>query len=211
MYSVVPPAIVGQLAYQYIRTYFVPYTLNMCTDLCILVLPVPVICNLQMTLKRRLTVIAVITTGGSAVLVSGLRAIIMFEFGSSPDFTWTLGEMVIISNVEMQVAIFAANMPSLKAFYTLWRKHQLGPGEGVEGGYSSGPKANTSRLQDGVKLPSRRNLSRANRGMDDKGQIAATLTTTEIVEELFDGHHHTTMEDKSDHGGSMRSKTSTVV
>lgn len=86
-----------------------------------------------MTVRRRLTIIAVLTTGGSAVMVSGLRAIILFKFGSSPDFTWTLAEMVIISNVEMQVAIVAANMSSLKAFYVLWRKHQLGPGQGVEG------------------------------------------------------------------------------
>ncbi|RFU23570.1 hypothetical protein B7463_g12768, partial [Scytalidium lignicola] len=39
-------------------TYFVPYSLNMTTDLLILFLPLPVVWNLKMTLKRRLAVLA---------------------------------------------------------------------------------------------------------------------------------------------------------
>jgi hypothetical protein len=124
----------------------------MVTDVCILVLPLPVILTLKMTLKRRLAVLAVVTTGGSAVLVSGLRAIILFEFASSPDFTWALGKMVIISNVEMQVAILAANMPALKAFYSCWRKQRLGRGQGVDLVYNSKSKSKRSERLDDIEM-----------------------------------------------------------
>jgi hypothetical protein len=126
----------------------------MATDVCILILPLPVIMSLQMTIKRRLGVLAVITMGGSAIIVSGLRAIILFEFAASPDFTWVLGKMVIISSVEMQVAILAANMPSLKAFWSCWRMHRLGRGEGVGIEYSF-TRARNSRRTDNVEMGSR--------------------------------------------------------
>lgn len=157
---------------------------NMTTDLFILVLPLPVIWTLQMTLKRRLAVLCVITTGGSAVLTSGLRAIILFEFATSPDFTWSLGKMVIISNVEMQVGIIAANMPSMKAFYTCWRQNKLGPGGGVDIDYGSGSKSKNSKpsqgdieMNSGISTPRPRN-----RG---KTPDPVCLTITESEEILF--------------------------
>ncbi|KAI0136484.1 hypothetical protein BJ170DRAFT_677357 [Xylariales sp. AK1849] len=129
-------------------TYFVPYTLNMTTDIFILLLPLSVIGTLNMPLKRRLSVLAVVTTGGSAVLISGLRAILIFEFATSPDFTWALGKMVIISSVEIQVGILAANMPSLKAFYTCWRKDKLGRGQGADLAYSRSKSRNSRKQGD---------------------------------------------------------------
>ncbi|KAF4949865.1 hypothetical protein FSARC_13367 [Fusarium sarcochroum] len=165
-------------------TYFVPYTLNMTTDLLILVLPLPVIWTLQMSVQRRLGVIAVLTTGGSAVLTSGLRAIILFEFATSPDFTWSLGKMVIISNVEMQVGIVAANMPALKAFYTCWRDNKLGPGQGVSTGLS-GASPGSKGSQNGMELQG--GLS----GSRDRGKVKTpgltVLSANESEEKLFQG------------------------
>lgn len=158
---------------------------NMTTDLFILILPLPVILTLHMTLKRRLAIISVITTGGAAVLTSGLRAIILWEFATSPDFTWSLGKMVIISNVEMQVGILAANMPSLKAFYTCWRKNTLGPGQGVGVGHSSGSGGKDSkRSRDDMEMGSGLETPRSR----NKGKVPdpACLTMTESEERLFE-------------------------
>ncbi|KAM0199738.1 hypothetical protein ACHAPQ_011885 [Fusarium lateritium] len=156
----------------------------MTTDLLILVLPLPVVWTLQMSVQRRLGVIAVLTTGGSAVLTSGLRAIILFEFATSPDFTWSLGKMVIISNVEMQVGIVAANMPALKAFYTCWRDSKLGPGKGVSTGLS-GASPGSKSSQNGMELQS--GLS----GSKDRGKVKTpgltVLSATESEEKLFQG------------------------
>ncbi|KAL7782340.1 hypothetical protein V8C43DRAFT_296088 [Trichoderma afarasin] len=113
-------------------TYFVPYSLNLFVDVCILFLPLPTIWTLQMSLKRRLAVLVVLTTGGSAVLIGGLRAIILIEFSKSPDFTYSLGKMVIISSAEMSIGIIAANMPALKAFWSCWRQNKLGVGKATD-------------------------------------------------------------------------------
>ncbi|GKU12708.1 unnamed protein product [Fusarium langsethiae] len=79
---------------------------------------------------RKLAVSAVITAGGSAVLCGALRAIVLLEFAKSTDFTWALGKMVIISAIEIDMGIIAANMPAIKAFYRCWRQGKLGPGQG---------------------------------------------------------------------------------
>lgn len=110
---------------------FVPFALTLATDIFILVLPLPIVLSLQMSPKRRMTVLAVVTTGGSAVVVCGLRGIILVEAATAPDFTFTLGKLLVMLNAELQVAIIAANMPALKAFYTFWRQQRLGPGQGI--------------------------------------------------------------------------------
>ena len=63
------------------------------------------------------------TAGGIAVIVSCLRIIVLHQFAVSADFTYILGKMVIISALELNVAIMAANAPSLKA---VWLKHISG-------------------------------------------------------------------------------------
>ncbi|KAL3483921.1 hypothetical protein BJX62DRAFT_230654 [Aspergillus germanicus] len=104
-------------------TYYVPVSLNIMTDFIILFLPIRPLWNIQASLSRRLGVIAVVTVGGVAVVVSCLRIIVLHEFAANPDFTYILGKMVIISAVELDVAIMAANAPSLKA---VWLKHVSG-------------------------------------------------------------------------------------
>lgn len=159
-----------------------------------------------MTLRRRLGVLAVISTGGSAVLTSGLRAIILVEFANSPDFTWTLGKMVIISNVEMQVGIIAANMPSLKAFYTCWRQNKLGPGQGTDLMHSSGQGGKNSKgSQSDMELHSGLASSKGR----SRGKMAdpMSLTMTESEEKLFESQKHGAK--KREYESSMQSVQST--
>ncbi|KAF9639898.1 putative integral membrane protein [Lasiodiplodia theobromae] len=106
-------------------TYFVPYSLMLSLDIVIFIIPIHTVWKLQMTLRRKLQVLSVICTGGAAVLVSALRLVVLLEFSRSPDFTWTLGKMIIISSFEINVAIIASNMPSMKALWTSWRDGTL--------------------------------------------------------------------------------------
>lgn len=96
---------------------------NILTDFIILFLPIRPLWALQASLTRRLGVIAVVSVGGVAVVVSCLRIIVLHQFAINPDFTYILGQMVIISAVELNVAIMAANAPSFKA---IWLKHVSG-------------------------------------------------------------------------------------
>ncbi|KAI1844338.1 hypothetical protein JX266_009432 [Neoarthrinium moseri] len=142
--------------------------------------------NLQMTLKRRLTILAVVTTGGSAVLVSGLRAIVLFEFSTSPDFTWSIGKMAIISNIEMQVAILAANMPSLKAFYTCWRMQKLGRGQGVDLAYHQSRHLNPGRPED-IELSRKLKSSFPSVSMRNRPRDTTAASIAASEERLYEG------------------------
>lgn len=75
-----------------------------------------------MSLRRKLSILAVVCLGGIAVLVSALRIIVALEFLADPDdTTYGLAKLVIMTCVELQVAIVTANMPAVKALWTLWR------------------------------------------------------------------------------------------
>jgi hypothetical protein len=89
-------------------------------DLIILILPVQLLWNMQASRRRRIVLIGVITFGGMSPIVSFLRIIVLHEFEASPDFTWTLGKMVIVSAIELDVAIMASNAASMKA---IWMKY----------------------------------------------------------------------------------------
>lgn len=127
---------------------------NILTDFIILSLPIRPLWNMQASLSRRLGVIAVVSVGSVAVIVSCLRLIVLHEFAVNPDFSYILGKMVIISAAELNVAIMAANAPSLKA---VWLKHVSGslsnymssmPLSSLSKKQNSAPEAPVSRRRD---------------------------------------------------------------
>lgn len=156
---------------------------NLFTDILIFLLPIPTIWTLNMSLRRRVAVLVVLTTGGSAVLTGGLRAIILFEFSESPDFTWSLGKMVIISNVELSVGILAANMPAMKAFWTCWRQNKLGPGQGLSLGDGSAVKDHTfSGSRGALEMDNR---ATASKNLSEMGR-PSRIPSTESEEKLWE-------------------------
>jgi hypothetical protein len=74
-------------------------------------------------------------------MVACFRLIPLFELNSTTDLSYTLGKMVIVAALEIQLAVVAVNLPSLKA---LWIK-LLGD-ESVGSGRSY-PKKKAYRLR----------------------------------------------------------------
>jgi hypothetical protein len=99
---------------------FVPAAFSIFTDLLIVTLPIQPLWAIQVSLRKRLMLISIVSLGGVEVLVSLLRLIVLREFQKGTDFTYVLGKLIIISSVEIEVAIICANAPSLKIF---WAKH----------------------------------------------------------------------------------------
>ncbi|RFU24581.1 hypothetical protein B7463_g11754, partial [Scytalidium lignicola] len=117
--------------------------------------------------------------------------------------------MVIISNVEMQVAIVAANMPSLKAFYTCWQQNKLGPGKGTGLAHSSGGGAggtsggkSSEGSQGNIQLRSGVSASAKSRSKS-KAPDPMALTMTESEEKLFETQNQ--KQKNSDYESSMQS------
>jgi hypothetical protein len=95
-----------------------------------------------MSVRRKIAVLSVIGFGACAVLIACFRLIPLIELNDSPDFSYILGEMVIVAALEIQFAIIAINLPSLKA---LWLRITSG---------SSGGSEPESSNQKGYKLSS---------------------------------------------------------
>jgi hypothetical protein len=63
----------------------------------------------------------IISLGAVVVLISCIRLSILLEFQKkTADFTYVLGKLIIISVIELEVAIMAANAPSLKILFQTW-------------------------------------------------------------------------------------------
>ncbi|KAL1961623.1 hypothetical protein VTN77DRAFT_1373 [Rasamsonia byssochlamydoides] len=104
-------------------TLYIPASLNVITDLLIYILPIYPLWVLQMTLKRRIGLILCFTVGGSTILVSLLRFIVLVQLGSGSRTTYVYGSVDIVTTIELCTAIITANMPSLRS---VWKKHVSG-------------------------------------------------------------------------------------
>lgn len=139
-------------------------------------LPISTVLGLQMSTNRKIAVLAVISFGASAVLVACFRLIPLFELNSSPDTSYVLGKMVIVAAVEIQLAIIAVNLPSLKA---LWNK--------ITGGSSAGSQPLYSN-QRSYKLSTVKSSSKLRSNGFSRGSITRLehdVRSTESEEELF--------------------------
>ena len=74
--------------------------------------------NCQISFRRKVAVLSVLTFGSISVVIAICRLIPLLELGSPSaepiDTSWILGKMIIIAALETQFAIVAVNLPSLK-------------------------------------------------------------------------------------------------
>jgi len=90
-------------------------------DVLIVILPIRSLWAIQVSLRKRIALILIISLGAIVVLISCIRLKILLEFQTeSVDFTYVLGKLIIISVIELEVAIMAANAPSLKILFQTW-------------------------------------------------------------------------------------------
>lgn len=88
---------------------------NIAMDIYILALPIGVILQLHMTLRRRLGVLAIIGAGLSSLIISCIRIPIVISLTKSPDTSYEIGKMIIVVALEIQFATVAVNLPSFTA------------------------------------------------------------------------------------------------
>lgn len=72
-------------------------------------------------MRRKIAVLCVIGFGGISVLIACCRIVILLRLSSpspSLDTSYILGTMIVVSALEIQSAIIAVNLPSLKALWT---------------------------------------------------------------------------------------------
>ncbi|KNG46212.1 integral membrane protein [Stemphylium lycopersici] len=94
-----------------------PCASNILVDLYLLMLSISTICNLKASKRKKLAGLRVTAFGSISVIIACLRIPQLLALASSTDKSWVMGEMIIVASLEIQFAIIAVNLPSLKILW----------------------------------------------------------------------------------------------
>ncbi|RNJ58055.1 hypothetical protein D7B24_005200 [Verticillium nonalfalfae] len=94
---------------------------NIFTDVVLATLPIPIIWNLQMKRRVRLSVIAILSLGYFAVAMGVVKAIYQIAYGSNPDKTFEQS-VQFWGFLQLQLGIIAACAPALKPLVSRFLK-----------------------------------------------------------------------------------------
>ena len=95
--------------------FFANAAFNVITDILVMVLPIPVIAQLQITRKQRIGLGLIFCVGILATATSIVRMTTLQTGSKSTDITWTTTNSTIWSGIEINVAIVCACLPILRA------------------------------------------------------------------------------------------------
>lgn len=98
--------------------YYSQAGFNILSDIVILLLPMPVLYNLQMRRNKRIALIAIFSIGSIAVIASAVR-VYALTIWSAPhaDVPYAGANILIWSQIEINTAIISASIPSLKPLF----------------------------------------------------------------------------------------------
>jgi hypothetical protein len=150
---------------------------NIILDFYILLLPISTVLHLRMPPRRKIAVLSIIAFGSSSPIIACIRLYPLMLLKSSPDISWVLGIIIIIAGFEIQFAVIAVNLPSLKALYIRFT------GENSTGSNERGSEGRSGRR--GYKLAS---FGRSGKSRSERGSITRLergIMSTESEEELF--------------------------
>ncbi|KAK1569460.1 uncharacterized protein LY79DRAFT_653959 [Colletotrichum navitas] len=93
---------------------------NIITDAFVVMLPIPYVLALQMSRPQKLALLGVFLLGTFVTIISivRLQTILSVDL-KSPDITWNFCSTIIWTNVEANIAIVCACLPSLKPLLSL--------------------------------------------------------------------------------------------
>lgn len=92
-------------------------SVNIATDVLFAVLPVPIIWNLQVNLRTRLTLVFILGLGVFACVASIVKTVIQAGVLSDPDWTYH-DSFFMWNNIEFNIGILAATLPSLRPLFS---------------------------------------------------------------------------------------------
>lgn len=97
--------------------YFGQAGFNIASDVAILVLPIPVVWNLQMKSQKRIAVISIFSIGSIAVLASIIRIYALYLWSTDPDTPYQGARILIWSQIELNTAVISSSIPALKPLF----------------------------------------------------------------------------------------------
>ncbi|KAJ5822964.1 hypothetical protein N7447_005304 [Penicillium robsamsonii] len=101
------------------KAYFSTAGINILTDVVILIMPLPLLMKLNLRNRRKSTdaLIAILLTGTFASVASIIRLSALYKYTITKDVSYDAIQILIWSQVEVNVAIISASAPSLRPLF----------------------------------------------------------------------------------------------
>lgn len=156
--------------------WFTHAALNIFSDVLIISLPMPVIKNLNIPRKQKFALMAIFALGAFGCVTSILRLKALYAVADSQDQSYDNVGAAVWSNVEINVAIMCASLPTFKALLKRLFPHLLSTDQASRSaankyGVSGGWRARNTR-QHGTLI----SLDGLERGDRRKGEGLCTTT-----------------------------------
>ncbi|CAF9925812.1 hypothetical protein IMSHALPRED_006787 [Imshaugia aleurites] len=128
--------------------------LNVLTDFAILILPMPLLYQLQKPLKERIQIMGMFLLGGLVCFASIYRCVLTHEI-SYTDPAWTDVRATIWTTVELCIGVLSACLPTMRPLFSRSRgKQDPGAEQGQEKSDSRGRSDQSLSLQESRSIPS---------------------------------------------------------
>ncbi|KAJ6256483.1 hypothetical protein Dda_8345 [Drechslerella dactyloides] len=192
--------------------YYTSASINILTDILILLLPIPVLMTLQIRKGKKLALIGIFFIGSIAVLASISRIWALWLYQNTKDVSYDAIFILLFSNIEINFAIITASAPPLRPLFGGVFKTTTAYGRSDYSGGRSNDKmwSGRSRTENGVPLSSidgdaNRRQKRTLGGKDSH-------TRNESEEEIVTKNSNTiTIQTKDDSVNRQRSTESLSV
>ncbi|KAF2715753.1 hypothetical protein K504DRAFT_511193 [Pleomassaria siparia CBS 279.74] len=112
--------------------------LNMIIDIILLLLPIPMVVNLQMSRSKKISLLAIFGVGSFTVITSGVRLVLLRPMLKNPDSSWVITYPGIWSLVECSLVIVTGAMPTMRKFLRHVAPSLLGESSATDRSHKSG-------------------------------------------------------------------------
>ncbi|OQN98712.1 hypothetical protein B0A48_15378 [Cryoendolithus antarcticus] len=152
------------------------------TDVVVLLIPMAMLWNLQLNLRRKVIVGIALSLGWVVTIISAIRFKVFYNFWMGLDNDGTYGYNQVISGIEINVALITCCAPALKAMITLFMPRFFGTVDGSRKhgnvSYSREAYAMQNRSQSKTKPHSRRENVSGLYGRDDDAESQEAIVNT---------------------------------
>ncbi|KAK8133485.1 hypothetical protein PG984_005497 [Apiospora sp. TS-2023a] len=166
-------------------SYYLSSVANVSVDVIIYIMPTIPLWSLQLSLRRRLGLIAIFTLGGGAITVSLLRFIVLWQLSNTTDVTYVFGSVTIVTSVEFAAAVITANMPGVAGYFRHLKSSRSGRVEDSEEGGGVGGVGSGHELETiGAKSSRKKKQDTLNSVLQSRSKANGTWNGTESEEKL---------------------------
>ncbi|KAH7076061.1 hypothetical protein FB567DRAFT_608664 [Paraphoma chrysanthemicola] len=112
--------------------YFSTASINILTDVAILVMPLRAFQQLHMQRRKRLALMGIFMIGGVAVLASIIRLYALWVYTTTKDVAYDAIFILLLSQIEVNIAIISASAPALRPLIDkTFKSHSQSPTQTV--------------------------------------------------------------------------------